>query len=124
MNIVRLQPIRGKFVLILRGGKQLGIWMVDSDTGKPGTAVSKNDAIHLLKMKKPLVRPAIVKDEKGKLIEWFTKKELVEIRNERDSTVEVITPLFEEESENTSKEIEEQTEVEKELEILKNQLKD
>ena len=131
-DIVRLQPVHGKFVLILNGVKKVGIWMVDPDTGKLGTPVKKADAMKLLKMHKTLVRPAIIKNDKGKLVQWFTKDELAEIYDAKIAEVddEEVETIFDEEETESKKETKtsqkkntkKQEELDEELDAIKTEL--
>ena len=84
-RMIRLQPVKGKFLQTRVNNHDVNIWLVDPKTNQQGTDVAYEDAIAILAFNHPVATPALIKGKDGKYIKQLTEEDKAAIQNLKDN---------------------------------------
>ena len=84
-RMIRLQPVKGKFLQTKVNNHDVNIWLVDPKTNQQGTDVPYDDAIAILAFKHPVATPALIKGKDDKYVKQLTNEDLQAIQNLKEN---------------------------------------
>ena len=84
-RMIRLQPVKGKFLQTKVNNREINIWLVDPKTNQQGTEVAYDDAIAILAFPHPVATPALIKGKDGKYIQQLTAEDKATIQELKEN---------------------------------------